>query len=659
MNRIKKYSENIVELHALDKKRRALLSSFVEKVIGYQQKLGLSLSAQTTEKIKFRINNESFKLLIMGEFNAGKSTFINAILGREVLPSKAVPATAIINIIKYGDNEKARLHFKDRTKKPLDVSLKELQKYVLIKSREIEDAKSESMENPMSHAEIWYPLDLLKKYNLQITDSPGLNEDPIRDKLTLDQAEETDAVLFLMSASGFGPSTTEMEAINYLLESEHEDIFYIINKWDTLRRAKSKIEVKEKALHVLPKLTKRKEDIYFVSAEDALVGRTENDNELEEGSGFKELEANLHKFLTYEKGISKIRKKANEFRVQISKMQNEEIPMMVNLLKTPQDELKNICEIMQRDLGNLEIDKDGLLNYLNKQRSQTIELTEYKIKDFFLNIDDKIDGWAEEYEMEISFPFGPQNAKKAIQDLSEEFSSNLEEDFKGWQKDILSPFMEKRMRTIFEELQFRADDFENKLDKVRLTLNGSDFTRLDESENIDGPQNALERILAAAGGFIVGGVGLGAIGAFFGWKEMLKSMLPNVAAIIGAAIIGLPLIPVALVVALITGYKAKDKMAKKIKDNVANNIKKSIAESSGEQIKLITGQLDQKLGELTNLLSAGMTGQIKELEERVEQALNNHNQGEIHLKRELEKITKVKGELEIVKSDVQKFITEL
>ena len=41
--------------------------------------------------------------MVLGEFKRGKSTFINALLGEEILPAYAVPCTAIINEIKYAD----------------------------------------------------------------------------------------------------------------------------------------------------------------------------------------------------------------------------------------------------------------------------------------------------------------------------------------------------------------------------------------------------------------------------------------------------------------------------------------------------------------------------------------------------------------------------
>ncbi len=44
-----------------------------------------------------------FLLVIVGEFNAGKSAFINAFVGAEVMPEGVTPTTAVINLLQYGE----------------------------------------------------------------------------------------------------------------------------------------------------------------------------------------------------------------------------------------------------------------------------------------------------------------------------------------------------------------------------------------------------------------------------------------------------------------------------------------------------------------------------------------------------------------------------
>ena len=54
---------------------------------------------------------EPVNVMVIGEFKAGKSTFINAFLGEEILFSDVIPATAVITKIKYGPTKKLTGYF--------------------------------------------------------------------------------------------------------------------------------------------------------------------------------------------------------------------------------------------------------------------------------------------------------------------------------------------------------------------------------------------------------------------------------------------------------------------------------------------------------------------------------------------------------------------
>src|SRR5688500_4117758 len=47
--------------------------------------------------------DELFLLVVAGEYNAGKSTFINALLGDEVFAMGDLPTTRVISILRHGD----------------------------------------------------------------------------------------------------------------------------------------------------------------------------------------------------------------------------------------------------------------------------------------------------------------------------------------------------------------------------------------------------------------------------------------------------------------------------------------------------------------------------------------------------------------------------
>src|SRR6187402_529689 len=58
-----------------------------------------------------KLEAERFHLVVLGEFNHGKSTFVNALLGQEILPTGITPTTASINHVIHADQPRARVVF--------------------------------------------------------------------------------------------------------------------------------------------------------------------------------------------------------------------------------------------------------------------------------------------------------------------------------------------------------------------------------------------------------------------------------------------------------------------------------------------------------------------------------------------------------------------
>ena len=104
-----------IESYAQMKEKKADISrSLIElaSAIDDLRSLGLSVDGQVLKDLKDKLENDNFKVLVIGEFKNGKSTFINSLMGKKVLPAYSTPCTAVINEVVYGEEEKATLYFK-------------------------------------------------------------------------------------------------------------------------------------------------------------------------------------------------------------------------------------------------------------------------------------------------------------------------------------------------------------------------------------------------------------------------------------------------------------------------------------------------------------------------------------------------------------------
>src|SRR4030067_2133033 len=67
---------------------------------------GAEVQESQTLKESIAQLDELFLLVIVGEFNAGKSAFINALLGQKILHEGVTPTTTQIDLLRYGDEQK-------------------------------------------------------------------------------------------------------------------------------------------------------------------------------------------------------------------------------------------------------------------------------------------------------------------------------------------------------------------------------------------------------------------------------------------------------------------------------------------------------------------------------------------------------------------------
>jgi small GTP-binding protein len=138
--------------------------------------------------------DELFLIVVVGEYNSGKSALINALLGDHVLEEGVTPTTARVTLVRWGE------------------------------------ALSEQIVNE-DFAIVTYPLELLKELNL--IDSPGTNAIIRRHELlTTEYVPRSDLVLFTTSADR--PLTESERQFLEKILAWGKKIVLVINKVDIL-----------------------------------------------------------------------------------------------------------------------------------------------------------------------------------------------------------------------------------------------------------------------------------------------------------------------------------------------------------------------------------------------------------------------------------------
>jgi small GTP-binding protein len=274
--------------------KRGLLRAFHEKktdVTSALQALGSvaeGLGAKTLREriardLVRKLEEDRFHLVVVGEFNHGKTTFVNALLGRTVLPTGVTPTTAAIHHLKFSDVPEATVVYSSGKREPLPFD--EVPKFAVGGGRGDDGA--------VDFLEVGYPAELLRE-RILLVDTPGVNDLSLqRADITYSYIPRADAVLFLLDAGQILKESERVFLEDKLLKASRDKIVFVITKWDLLTPSEQE-EALKYAKDQLAKLV-RDPIVFPVSAEIALNGDAAK-------SGMGELLAHLTRFLAEERG---------------------------------------------------------------------------------------------------------------------------------------------------------------------------------------------------------------------------------------------------------------------------------------------------------------------------------------------------------------------
>jgi small GTP-binding protein len=178
--------------------------------------------------------DELFLLVVVGEYNSGKSTFINALLGDEVFEMGDLPTTRAISILRYGNPG------------PPETIAPNVQLY-------------------------HYPLEVLR--DLDIVDTPGTNSiERMEEEITREFIPRADLILFVTSL--LQPLTaSELDFLTHIRQWGKKVVF-IVNGVDRRNSDEQLDRVRDYLTHeVTARLGAAAPTLYFISALQALKGR--------------------------------------------------------------------------------------------------------------------------------------------------------------------------------------------------------------------------------------------------------------------------------------------------------------------------------------------------------------------------------------------------
>lgn len=443
-----------------------------------------------------RLRDRTFKLAVIGEFSSGKSTFINAIIGKDILKRRVNETTAAVTYIHNVHHNDSRINTCEveynNGKKIKLQDLSNLEEYTTVNDRINVSESIKSVSIYVNFLNVENPI--------VITDTPGLNGIADRHReITLDEIKKAHACIYLLSRNGV--KSTDHDFIRVLLNYQSRFIF-IQNFIDVLRQSEretmqTKIAKDEENLKICfgTDDSEVHYQIYGISAIKALAARDLDkdkvfDVDKESISDRKKLleESNFHEF---EKGLLEMIESGeyleviedsakHTLRLIINKIKdniNEECELNEQL-KIKDDKVKNI-EKIKKVIERIELQKEDqnkrLQNFLiSRDRENRYSLHEYtrRCLQVFLEIlNNDLDEKVKTYEQFVAFAdcFGLEPPIFYGKRITNYINSELIPDIDGCIQDNLGH--------LYDEAILRVSNFitlvPNVKDQMKIEINNS------------------------------------------------------------------------------------------------------------------------------------------------------------------------------------------
>lgn len=248
-----------------------------------------------------RSRERVFRVAIAGEFSTGKSTLINALLGKALLPTALEACTAVVTRIRKAEKDEEPgvlvTFAKSGTRR---VSEEALRSSLTFQGQAGDDFPVE--------AEVLLPAGTFLDHGIEIVDTPGVNDPEARgEQVTLGFLPKADAIIFVTHAA----RAFKESEIDFLRDrvgdQDRGRVLFVVNACDLIEEDEDREDLRKRAHQLLHEKYGRFQT-HLLSARDGLAAREKNDSKGWDLSGLFALSEQLNQLLVRERGEGELRK---------------------------------------------------------------------------------------------------------------------------------------------------------------------------------------------------------------------------------------------------------------------------------------------------------------------------------------------------------------
>lgn len=434
------------------------IDEIIDRALSYCDNLPHNCTTYINQikELKSRLARGRLHLAVLGQFNRGKSTFLNAITGLDVLPTSVLPSTSVPTIIAYGKELSCCVRFLD-SKPPLlvrqsaDAIRDTLTKYV---------AEENNPNNQLcvKEVEVTTPSQLLENGTV-LLDTPGFGSTHLHNTRTaLTVLTECDAAIFLLSAD---PPLTQTE-LEFLKQVNLyvPRIFFVVNKTDLLS-SDELATIDTFITNILVMQMKYPADLklFHICARKGALARGDLRSSMWIESGINEIKTEVLDFMIREKYFTLSEALNDKFKESLNSIE-QRILEEINDYKDPLSKLKSeytvitdqntqLKKVTEKEIALIAVEENAILKYLEEHLNTIKESLSKELTGEFTSIVKKY-----------------QISKKNIQSIASMFSNLASEKLRRLYVTIIT----NCNKPIRKAVQIHLHEFISIIENVKILL---------------------------------------------------------------------------------------------------------------------------------------------------------------------------------------------
>jgi len=634
-------------------------------------------------EIRANLQNDTFRVIVIGRFKNGKSTFLNALLGKLThpipelpaggapLPTSDMPCTPTLTSIVYQNQPSVRLQRKGNSsweKKSLS--------WYLNKARVVADSEEHKKAfADILQFELGFPVELCQA-GVILIDSPGTDDDPDRNAITDEALFDADAAIVLFRSDVLA-GMQELAYVKTMIDIGLKRYFSVVNLWDA-----KPIDEQLKGFTWDKLVTQLKggprysdqnlesEDIYFVDAQSGLQGKLTNDPRLVNSSGLTQFEQRLRTFLDNDRRFVHIERFVAGAISEASAVA-EHIAKRIPLLEVEQQQFQARYQEILPQLEQIRARGRRLSQIFARHRRECKQELQDSFVQLFVQI--RQDLPAELKSWEIPYLHGgnmmqnalaqvlaPHQRNKLAKEAMEKAFEIVRQKVAAWQQAPASEpganqIMSRAIERLMAEVSQEVAAIESAYDQVSFHL-GWDPQKIPLI--VKGP-HWMERVSAAGlAALLTGSPDYIFTGGTGGFKGLGRDVAVRLAVVIPLVLLHAPLLPVVIPAGVIAGLVGNiiwgaSALEKEIKDKAIHTLVYGDPKSGTEGLRAEPEQAKPFLAEIVeqafSKIEAGVTQEIDQLIKEEERTIQASLQDSARSAEEKEKLkTQMKSHLETI-----------